>query len=284
MAMNALENLTLSNLKLDGNTAILGLVGDPIAQVKASLPLTQLLQQRGFNALLIPLHVSGADVPALLDILLHVKNFAGLIVTVPHKQFVASLGVEKTQAALEAEAVNVIRKIKGGWQADLLDGWGFLMGLVRNGFDVKGKSVCISGAGGAGNAIAFALAQAGAASLGIHDIDAMKRRNLVTRLRSFGYPAREWDGASPADLLVNATPLGMKAGDSLPMTLSAIRPGCTVADVIMEPKTTDLLALAQQRGARIVHGQNMMNEQLDKMVDFFGHAIHAMQGTEVTSG
>ena len=278
--MNALKNLTLSNLKLDGNTAILGLVGDPIAQVKASLPLTQLLQHRGFNALLIPLHVSSADVPALLDILLQVKNFAGLIITVPHKQLVASLRVEKTQAALEAEAVNVIRKIKGAWQADLLDGWGFLMGLVRNGFDVKGKAVCISGAGGAGNAIAFALAQAGAGGLGIHDIDAIKRRNLVARLRSFGYPAHEWDGASPADLLVNATPLGMKAGDPLPMALSAIRPECTVADVIMEPKTTDLLAMAQQRGARIVHGQHMMNEQLNKMADFFGHAIRALQEAE----
>jgi shikimate dehydrogenase len=262
-----------NGLKLDGNTAVLGIIGDPVAQVKAPLPLTQLLQRRGINAVLVPLHVQAADVPALLHTLLAVRNVAGLVVTVPHKQIVANLPIETLRAAREAQAVNVVRRKAGAWQGDLLDGAGFLSGLVRNGFEVKGRSVGLAGAGGAGNAIAFALAGAGAASIDVHDADGAKRANLVERLRALGYTAGTWDGASPRELLVNATPAGMREGDPLPIAASAIRAGHTVADVIMEPHTTPLLTLAQQQGARIVHGRHMMDEQLERMADFFAEAL-----------
>lgn len=262
-----------NGLKLDGNTAVLGIIGDPVAQVKAPLPLTQLLQRRGINAVLVPLHVQAADVPALLHTLLAVRNVAGLVVTVPHKQIVANLPIETLRAAREAQAVNVVRRKAGAWQGDLLDGAGFLSGLVRNGFEVKGRSVGLAGAGGAGNAIAFALAGAGAASIDVHDADSAKRANLVERLRALGYAAGTWDGASPRELLVNATPAGMREGDPLPIAASAIRAGHTVADVIMEPHTTPLLTLAQQQGARIVHGRHMMDEQLERMADFFAEAL-----------
>jgi shikimate dehydrogenase len=65
----------------------------------------------------------------------------------------------------------------------------------------------------------------------------------------------------------------MRPGDPLPIALSAIRPGHTVADVIMEPHTTPLLTLAEQQGARIVRGRHMMDEQLEAMADFFMEAL-----------
>jgi shikimate dehydrogenase len=262
-------NESWDDLRLDGNTAVLGIIGDPIAQVKAPMPLTRLLQGRGINAVLVPLHVRGAEVADLLRALHAVRNIAGIIVTVPHKQRVAALPMELLRAAREAQAVNVVRRTAEGWQGDLLDGAGFLAGLVRNGFDVKGRSVGLAGAGGAGNAIALALAAAGAASVDVHDVDDAKRAALIERLRTLGHVAGSWDAASPRDLVVNATPAGMRESDSLPVALSAIRTGHTVADVIMEPATTQLLARAQELGARIVHGRHMMNEQLEAMADFF---------------
>ncbi|CAN7719971.1 shikimate dehydrogenase [Variovorax sp. LjRoot84] len=262
-------NESWDGLRLDGNTVVLGIIGDPIAQVKAPLPLTRLLQARGINAVLVPLHVQGGDLAGLLRALHAVCNVAGIVVTVPHKQRVAGLPIELLRAAREAQAVNVIRRTTEGWQGDLLDGAGFLAGLVRNGFDVEGRSVGLVGAGGAGNAIALALAAAGAASIDVHDVDDAKRAALVERLRALGHVAGSWDAASPRDLVVNATPAGMKKSDPLPVALSAIRPGHTVADVIMEPATTPLLARGQELGARIVHGRHMMNEQLEAMADFF---------------
>lgn len=265
--------LDWSGLKLDGRTAVLGIIGDPVAQVKAPLPLTRLLQRRGINAVLVPLHVRAADVAPLLQTLLAVRNVAGVVVTVPHKQLVAGLPIDTLRAAREARAVNVVRRKGDAWQGDLLDGAGFVSGLVRNGFDVKGRSVGLAGAGGAGNAIAFALAAAGAARIDVRDADDAKRADLVGRLRALGHAAGDWDAASPRDLLVNATPAGMRDGDPLPIAPSAIRAGQTVADVIMEPHATPLLALAQRQGARIVHGRHMMDEQLERMADFFAEAL-----------
>lgn len=266
-------NESWDGLRLDGHTAVLVIIGDPIAQVKAPLPLTRLLQARGINAVLVPMQVQGDDVPGLLRALYAVRNVAGVIVTVPHKQRVAGLPIELLQAAHEAQAVNVVRRTAEGWQGDLLDGAGFLAGLLRNDFDVRGRSVGLAGSGGAGNAIALAMAAAGASSIDVHDVDHAKAIALVERLRALGYAAGNWDSASPRDLIVNATPAGMRAGDPLPIALSAIRVGCTVADVIMEPATTLLLARAQELGAHIVHGRHMMNEQLDAMAGFFFESV-----------
>jgi len=264
---------SLDGIRLDGGTTVLGIIGDPIAQVKAPLPLTRLLQARGLNAVLVPLHVQGADVAGLLAALQTVRNVAGVVVTVPHKQRVAGAGIELLRAAREAQAVNVVRRTAGGWQGDLLDGAGFLAGLSRNGFEVAGRSVGLVGAGGAGSAIAFALAGAGAASIDVHDADGRTCASLIGRLQALGHAAGPWDAASPRDLVVNATPAGMREEDPLPIALSAIRPGNTVADVIMEPATTALLAEAARLGARIVHGRHMMDEQLEAMADFFGAAM-----------
>ena len=266
---------------LNGETAILGIIGDPVAQVKSPAALTQLMQRRGINCVLVPLHVAAADVTSLLDALRAVKNFAGLIVTVPHKQLVAQLPITRSVAALEAEAVNVIRKSGGEWQGDLLDGVGFLQGLSHGGCDVRGKTVAIAGAGGAGNAIAFTLAAAGATRIGIHDLNSQKKLALVARLKALGYSAYEWDGTATSDLLVNATPLGMKPGDALPIDPASIRPGITVAEVIMEPHTTELLKRASQMGANIIHGRGMMDHQLERMADFFGEVINSRYMTNV---
>ena len=279
-AQAAQSAVTQDVMQLDGNTAVLVIIGDPIAQVKAPAPLTRLLQQRGHNAVLVPMHVVADDVAPLMDTLLRVKNVAGVIATVPHKQLAASLLTELTRNAREANAVNLIRRQGGGWEGDLQDGTGFIAGLARNGFTVRGSAIAMAGAGGAGNAIAFTLGATGAADIAIRDVDLAKASALVERLKAAGYPARLWDGEpGPMQLVINATPIGMKPTDPLPIAAEVIHAGITVADVIMEPRTTRLLALAQDKGAKIVHGQHMMDEQLDAMVAFFAPAIRAVQGS-----
>ena len=140
-------------LKLDGASVLLGIVGDPVAQVKAPWPLSQLLQQRGFNALLVPLHTQAANVPHLLKALAATRNFAGLIVTVPHKQLVVDLDVELSERSRNSGAANLLRKsARGSWEAELLDGVGFVAGLMRRGLDPRGRTACLVGAGGTASA------------------------------------------------------------------------------------------------------------------------------------
>lgn len=260
-------------LRIDGSTRLVGIIGDPIAQVKAPQPLSLLMQSRGLNAVLVPLQVSALNVPALLQTLLTVPNVVGLIATVPHKQLAAQLASRVSKSVKEAQAANVLRKVGGAWEAELLDGLGFVANLQAQGVTVQGSTVAMAGAGGAGNAIAFALGAAGAAEMAVHDVNAERQHALVQRLNAHGYRARDWDARTPADIVINATPLGMKPSDPLPLDQAALVRGGTVADVIMEPHETALLHLARSQGARVVHGRGMMEQQLQQMSDFFGAAM-----------
>jgi len=269
-----------AGLRLDGRTVVLGIIGDPIAQVKAPMPLTRLLQSRGLDAVLVPLHVKTADIDALLTAFGKLHNFAGFIVTVPHKQTIARrLGAHLSPAAQRASAANVVRRTaEGDWEADLLDGTGFVAGLTRAGFDPRGTTAHIVGAGGAASAIAFALGEAGTARIGIHDIDAARRDQLLAQLRAYDIDAFYWDGSDlhDAQLLINATPLGMRAHDPLPLPAEALYPGLWVAEVIMSPAVTPLLETAAARGCRTHEGRHMMEQQLGLMADFFKPAIEAV--------
>ena len=270
-----MSSLADAILHIDGATQLVGIIGDPVAQVKAPQPLSMLMQSRGLNAVLVPLQVGPHDVPALLQILLAVPNFVGLIATVPHKQLAAQLASRVSKSAREAQAANVLRKVGVAWEAELLDGLGFAANLRAQGVEVQGSTVAMAGAGGAGNAIAFALGAAGAAEIAVHDVYADRQHALVQRLNAHGYRARGWDARTPADIVINATPLGMKPSDPLPMDPAALVRGGTVADVIMEPHETALLQLARSQGARVVHGRGMMDQQLQQMSDFFGAAMAA---------
>lgn len=262
-------------IHLDGATQLLGIIGDPVAQVKAPAPLTQLLQTRGLNAVLVPLHARTRHLAALLDTLAVTDNVRGLIVTVPHKQTVASLPVTLSPRAAQCGAVNLLRRQDDGWYGDLLDGLGFVRGLLHAGIDPRGVAICMIGAGGAASAIAFALFEAGAHSVRVCDIDADKRDGLVRRLRSEGHAAAPWDGIDTrgAGLLVNATPVGMRADDPLPLPVSSLHASLAVAEVIMQPAVTPLLEAARAIGCRVQPGRRMMDEQLALMLAFFEPAI-----------
>ena len=98
----------------------------------------------------------------------------------------------------------------------MTDGGGFIDALKRNGFDPKDKRALQVGAGGAGSAIALSLTMEGA-SVTLADLDTAKRDALIARLGRHGHKVAAADKADPAgfDLVVNATPAGMKAGDPL---------------------------------------------------------------------
>ena len=107
----------------------------------------------------------------------------------------------------------------------MTDGGGFVAALKRNGFDPKGKRALQVGAGGAGSAIALALATGGA-NVTLVDVDTGKRDTLIARLGRHGHRIAAADNADPSgfDLIVNATPAGMKSGDPLPVDASKLSP------------------------------------------------------------
>lgn len=270
-----------AGLRLDGHSVVLGIIGDPIMQAKAPMPLTRLLQSQGLDAIVVPLHVGVEDIDTLLAGVGVLRNFAGFIVTVPHKQVIAQrLAGRLSPAAQRARAVNVVRRAgAGGWEADVLDGAGFVAGLRDAGFEPRGATAHIIGAGGAASAIAFSLGQAGVRRIGIHDIDAVRRDQLIAQLRLHDVDGFGWNGVDTRDatLLVNATPQGMRAGDPLPVPADVLHAGLWVADVIMAPAITPLLETAAARGCRTHEGRHMMERQLGLMAEFFRPAVRAIE-------
>ncbi|ROO59744.1 shikimate dehydrogenase [Micromonospora sp. Llam0] len=259
---------------IDGETRLYAVLGDPVRQVRAPGLLNPLLAASGRRAVVVPVHVRAAALPEVFRGLRDIINLEGLFVTVPHKTAMADLADRLSPAASRIGAANVVRRdADGRWTGDNFDGVGFVRGLENAGHTVEDVAVWMAGAGGAGCAVAAAVLGAGARAVAIHDVDAARTAELVARLeRHFPGRARV---AGPADvtaagLVVNATPLGLREEDPLPLDPHLVAAGTVVADIIMEPRVTPLLRAAADRGLAVHHGIHMLECQVDLYREFFG--------------
>ena len=259
------------SLSLSGATRIYVIIGDPIAQVKAPAGLTAALQSRGHDAIIVPMQVSPDHVDSFVAAMGPVKNLDGIIATVPHKLAASRHCTTLTDSARFLGATNMIRRNPdGSWHGDMLDGTSFITAMRQAGREPAGQRVLHIGAGGAGRAIALALAEAGVRDLAIHDQDVDRRDALVAQLRQAGWAAVRTGSADPseADIVVNATPAGMRSDDPPPVDLSRLSSAMHVGDVITVPEITPLLAHARSLGCTTQSGIDMFDAQLDLMVEF----------------
>lgn len=254
----------------DGATRLVGIVGHPIAQVRAPQVWSAMFRLHGLNLLCVPMHVVPEDLAAFLAGLRPMRNLAGIIVTIPHKPAAVRHVDALTERARLVQSVNYIAiGADGGWTGDIVDGIGFVANLRAHAADPRGLRALVVGAGGVGTAIAFALAEAGIAELVLYDRDQARAQDVARRVAATGTPAR----VAPPDpagfaLVVNATPIGMRPDDLLPIDAGRIDPGAIVADVIVTP--TLLLERAAARGCRTVAGTGMMEHQLAIMAGHLG--------------
>ncbi|MNO77845.1 Shikimate dehydrogenase [compost metagenome] len=235
------------------------------------------MQELGCNAVLVPFHVRPENFSAFITGLPAMCNLAGLVVTIPYKESVLPLCTELTDAARKIGAVNVLRidHETGALVGANLDGEGFVGGLLALGHSIRGRDIYIAGAGGAAKAIAHALANHGAASIGIYNRTESRSQQLVQELRA-RHPQLlvEVAGSAPehCSLAVNATSLGLKPGDGLPFELDRLPVGALVAEVVMNPDMTPLLQAAAERGHPVHLGRHMVDAQIEAMARFFGLA------------
>lgn len=262
--------------RLDGATRLIPIFGDPIAQVKAPTGLTAEFVRRGRNVMVVPFHVAPDHFGDAASALRQVQNADGFIATVPHKFAACAQCTTLSPTAKFLGVANVVRRNRdGGWHGDMLDGLGYVRGLASAGCDLAGRRALLVGAGGAGSAIALALLDNGVPTLAIHDTDLTKRGALIARLASV-HPGKVMPGsASPTgfDLVINATPRGMRAGDPLPIDADLIDPTCFVGDVITEPEVTPLLEIARAKGCGTLSGVGMFESSVTLMADFFGREV-----------
>ncbi|WP_157017217.1 shikimate dehydrogenase family protein [Mesorhizobium xinjiangense] len=250
-------------LRIDGETMIFPIVGHPIGQVKSPASLSQIMTERNFNGIVVPVHVLPEALSGWLAQTHAVRNCGGIVVTVPHKGPCLEACARVTARAGAAGAVNIMIREGDEWIGDATDGQGYMDGIAAEGFDVAGKAALLIGGGGAGSAIAYEILSRGAKELALHDIDAARRDALIYRLDA-AFPGRvRVGGTDPRGfaLVANATPLGMRESDPLPVRTELLTADQFVADVVTRPAIPPLIAAARSAGCRTMPGSGMFNAQ-----------------------
>jgi shikimate dehydrogenase len=257
-----------------GTTTIIAHIGDPIAPVKSPMIYNPYFESADIDAAVVPMGVRAPDYPDLLRAVFRLTNIRGALITMPHKVTTVRLLDEASIAVKIAQSCNaVVRRADGSLFGDLFDGAGFVRGVERNGFKLRGSRCLVVGTGGVGSAIAAALAAAGPSTIALYDSRASTAVALAGRLRKH-YPKIEVTKGSNDpdgfDLVVNATPLGMNPGDPLPIDVKRLAPTTFVGEVVMKEEVTPLLLAAHELGCRTQVGTEMLFEQIPLYLDFFG--------------
>jgi shikimate dehydrogenase len=262
-------------MKITGRTKVFYCVADPIDQVRAPEVFNEVFARHEVDAAMVPLRVPAARLEATLRTLLDSPSVGGVSLSIPHKAAAASIVDHCSAAATVANAVNAVRKsATGELEGELFDGEGFRLALDRADIAYVNQRVLVVGAGGAASALATALASAGAAEIAVYDLDPTKAEQLANVLRSaFGIRAVSLVDNDPSgfDLVINATPLGLKRNDPLPFDVNAIERHAAVCDILMKNQPTPLLRAASARGLTVEPGFDMLIQQTPLYLEFFGY-------------
>ncbi|SDD43410.1 shikimate dehydrogenase [Cupriavidus sp. YR651] len=261
-------------IMINGKTTLIAHLGYPTETFKAPMIYNPWFDQQGIDAVVVPMGVKPDDYTTVFPSLFRLSNLRGALVTMPHKVATVELVDDLTPTARIAGACNaVLLREDGSLLGDQFDGAGFVRGVTRKGCRLDGARAIVSGCGGVGSAIAASLAAAGVAELALFDARDASAHALRDRLRAHYPDLRVSTGSDDPDgfdVVVNATPLGMKPGDPLPFDVSRIAPGAMVGEVVMKTEYTPLLQAAMARGCKVQVGADMLFEMIPAYLEFFG--------------
>ncbi len=248
-------------LAISGRTRLCALIGSPVGH-----SLSPALHNAAFDALgldmrYVAFDIARGSVDSAIEAV-RTLGIVGLSVTMPHKFAVAEAVDRLTPQAVSLGSCNtVFRDVSDPsvlW-GDSTDGDGFIFGLQGNSIGFIGVRAVVVGAGGAGRAVVEALGRNGAADIAIINRDpdrAASAAKLAPQAR-----VASWDAVADAQLVVNATNLGMQPGDPLPIDPKLLQPTQAVADLIYHPASTALLTAAHALGCPTMNGLPMLLNQ-----------------------
>ena len=244
---------------------IYGLIGYPVKHSLSPAMHNAAFQSLGINAEYRLFELKLNELEGFFKSLSE-KNILGLNVTIPYKEKVIPFLDKVSDAARLIGSVNTVRQDKGKLEGYNTDGAGFLRHLTEDlGFNPQGKTISLLGAGGAARALGVYLCKTKPLALFIYDIDKLKGRSVANHLKKH-FPAIKIACVDSvrklhirkAQLLVNATPVGMKEEDPLPIDESSLHKGLLVYDLIYNPKETSLLKIARKKCSAVSNGLGML--------------------------
>jgi shikimate dehydrogenase len=254
-----------------GASKVVFILAHPVDRVGAPRHYTPYFQEQGLDWHMVPLDVGPEHLTETIRALARSKSLAGINLTMPHKPAAFALCDAVGPAARFEGVVNTIRvESDGRLIGESFDGGGFLNAAREAGVFDPLRRIVVIGAGGAGRAICHALAAAGARSLRILNETPEPVAALAAKLRG-GFPALEISlepRFDDAGLLVNATSLGQREGQPMPMDPTLLPGDCAVFDIIAG-RRTELMQAAEARGLNVVDGVAMIRHQLPLQTAFW---------------
>jgi shikimate dehydrogenase len=250
---------------ISGTTRLLGLIGHPVEHSLSPRMHNAAFAADGLDFVYVCLDVDPDDLPAAVKGAAALK-LRGFNITMPHKRAMISLLDELDEGARISGAVNTVVIDGSSLRGYNTDGGGMVMACEQAGIELSGQRVLLLGAGGAAAAIAVAFGGAGIRELHIANRSVEHAIELQDKLRGVGmekvvvHPLDALDEAHlEAEIIVNATSLGMKEGDPLPIPAGYIEDGKAVCDAVYRPGSeTSLVRLARERNARVATGRRML--------------------------
>ena len=238
-------------------------IGHPIGHSLSPLIHRTWAEREGALAFYVPVD-GGEDDAAFARIVegLAKAGFRGANVTIPFKQAAFALADRRTDAADAIGAANMLTFDERGVTADNSDAIGLAAALRQDAHLGKVSSALILGAGGAARGVAYAMRT-------LLSLDAVTISNRTTSRAEeiadrFDLAVADWpaaDAVAEADLIVNATSLGMTGAPSLPLDADQLKPGAIVCDIVYTPLQTPFLQEAAARGCVAINGLSMLMHQ-----------------------
>lgn len=244
------------------STALCGIVLHPAGHTRSPA-----MHEAAFRALGIDARYVAFDVPPerLADALRGARalGIRQLAISLPHKEAVMLLVDRVEETARRIGAVNTVTR-----RGDLLEGantdWLGAVRALERSRKLAGARAVVLGAGGTARAVVFGLRERGAAVRVLN----RTRARAAALARELGAEASgdlEALAATPYDVLVNTTSVGLRSGES-PVAEAALRPGALVMDAVYDPPETALLRAARRRGCETVGGKWMLVEQAAEQI------------------
>lgn len=244
-------------MRITGKTRVAALFGYPVEHTLSPVMHNAAFDHMGLDCCYLPFSVPPETLRQAVESI-RALSFVGVNLTIPHKETVIPFldALDKEAAAIEA--VNTIVNREGRLTGYNTDGKGFMRSLEELGVNAAGRNVLIIGAGGSSRAIGFYLSRE-AKALTLYNRSREKAESLAADLSSTGGEvsvAADLGHLRGFDIIVNATPLGLKQCDLLPLDPDALEPTIVVCDLIYHK--TPLLSQAEAKGCKTVSGAGML--------------------------
>jgi shikimate dehydrogenase len=245
------------------------MIGSPLEHVRSPALINRILRAEDRDVSVLAHAVTEDALGSFVEQCRRDPTTIGLVVTMPLKRSICAHLAHATPVVQAINAANCVRFDGGNWIGANFDGFGFTAALERRaGRKLDGRALII-GCGGAGSAIAAGLISLTSLELLLYDVDGARAGALVADLARFAPRPRVSAIDIPvaeADIVINASPIGMKANDPLPLSIETIEKAEVIADIVTSE--TALKGIARRLGKTLVAGDEMVSAQASSLKNF----------------